>query len=112
MSDYQVEALLRPTKELVPHMPLIALAELAACWRKAPECEPLFRNVDRVAFVSPLPGAAKRRRKIRVFFAPAGSSGSPVSIFLDRDDSNALIETLSKLGLDVTALRRAMVARK
>ena len=69
-------------------------------------------NIDRVAFVSPLPDAAKRRRKIRVFFAPAGSSGSPVSIFLDRDDSNVLIETLSKLGLDVTALRRAMVARK
>ena len=69
-------------------------------------------NIDRVAFVAPLPDAAKRRRKIRVFFAPAGSSGSPVSMFLDRDDSKALIETLSKLGLDVTALRRAMVGRK
>jgi hypothetical protein len=45
-------------------------------------------------------------------FSPAGSRGSPVSMFLDRDDSKALIETLSKLGLDVTALRRAMVGRK
>lgn len=46
MSDYEVEALLRPTKELVPHMPLMALAELAACWRKAPECERLVRIVE------------------------------------------------------------------
>ena len=46
MSDYQVEVLLRPTKELVPHMPLMALAELAACWRQAPECEPLVRVVE------------------------------------------------------------------
>ena len=46
MSEYQVEALLCPTKELVPHMPLMALAELAAWWRKAPECEPLVRIVE------------------------------------------------------------------
>jgi hypothetical protein len=46
MSGYQVEVLLRPTKELVPHMPLMALTELAACWRKAPECEPLVRIVE------------------------------------------------------------------
>ena len=46
MSDYEVEVLLRATKELVPHMPLMALAELAACWRKAPECEPLVRVVE------------------------------------------------------------------
>jgi hypothetical protein len=69
-------------------------------------------NMRRVAFVAPLPEAANRRKKIRVVFASAPGSGSPVSMQLDGDDSKALIRALEKLGVDVAALRRATTGRK
>jgi hypothetical protein len=69
-------------------------------------------NIERVAFVAPLPDAAKRRRKIRVVFGSTPSGGLPVGMQLGGDDSKALIEALGQLGVDVAALRRATIGRK
>jgi hypothetical protein len=68
-------------------------------------------NIDRIAFVAPLPDAAKRRRKIRVVFGSTPSGGS-VGMHLDGDDSKALIEALGKLGVDVAALRGTTIGRE
>ena len=64
-------------------------------------------NIDHVAFVAALPDAANRRKKIRVVFGFTPGGGSTANIQLDRDDSNALIRALSKLGVDVSALRKS-----
>ncbi len=48
-------------------------------------------NLDLVAFVAVLPGAADRRKKMRVVFGFAGPGGSASNMQLDEEDSNALI---------------------
>jgi len=69
-------------------------------------------NMDLVAFVAALPGAAKRRKKIRVVFAFTASGGAAVNMQLDGDDSNALITALAKRGVDVSALRESTFGRE
>jgi len=64
-------------------------------------------NIDHVAFVAALPDAANRRKKIRVVFGFTPSRGSTANILLDKDDSNAVIRALAKLGVDVGALRKS-----
>jgi len=72
----------------------------------------MILNMDHVALVAALPDAAKRRKKIRVVFGSTPSSSPTANVRLDRDDSNALIRALAKLGVDVAALRQSTGARR
>ncbi len=72
----------------------------------------MILNMDHVALVAALPDAAKRRKKIRVVFVSTPSSIPTANVRLDRDDSNALIRALAKLGVDVAALRQSTGARR
>ena len=72
----------------------------------------MILNMDHVALVAALPDAAKRRKKIRVVFVSTPSSSPTANVRLDRDDSNALIRALAKLGADVAALRQSTGARR
>jgi hypothetical protein len=69
-------------------------------------------NLDLVAYVAVLPGAADRRKKMRVVFGYAGPGGAAANMQLDEEDSNALIDALEELGVDVTALRQSIRTRK
>jgi hypothetical protein len=69
-------------------------------------------NLDLVASVSVLPGAADRRNKMRVTFGFTGPGGLPANMQLDEEDSSTLINALAELGLDVVGLREAVVTRK
>jgi len=72
----------------------------------------MILNMDHVALVAALPDAANRRKKIRVLFGSTPSSSPIANVRLDRDDSNALIRALAKLGVDVAALRQSTGARR
>jgi len=72
----------------------------------------MILNMDHVALVAALPDAANRRKKIRVLFGSTPSSSPTANVRLDRDDSNALIRALAKLGVDVAALRQSTGARR
>ncbi len=69
-------------------------------------------NLDLVASVAVLPGAAGRRKKMRVVFGFMGPGGLPSNMQLDEEDSNALISALASLGVDVAALRESILTRK
>jgi hypothetical protein len=69
-------------------------------------------NLDLVASIAVLPGAAGRRKKMRVAFGFAGSGGAPSNMQLDEEDSNALISALAKVDVDVAALRESMRTRE
>jgi hypothetical protein len=68
-------------------------------------------NLDFVAFVAALPGAESRRKKMRVVFGFTGAGGPAANMQLDEEDSSALINALSKLGVDVAALRESTLIR-
>ncbi len=72
----------------------------------------MILNMDHVALVAALPDAANRRKKNRVLFGSTPSSSPTANVRLDRDDSNALIRALAKLGVDVAALRQSTGARR
>ena len=72
----------------------------------------MILNMDHVALVAALPDAANRRKKIRVVFGSTPSNSPTANVRLDRDDSNALIRALAKLGVDVAALRQSTGARR
>ena len=69
-------------------------------------------NLDFVAYVAVLPGAAVRRKKMRVVFGFAGPGGAASNMQLDEDDSNALLSALAKIGVDVTDLRESVLTRR
>ena len=69
-------------------------------------------NLDLVAYVAVLPGAADRRKKMRVVFGFAGPGGAASNMQLDEDDSNALLSALAKIGVDVTDLRESVLTRR
>jgi hypothetical protein len=69
-------------------------------------------NLDLVALIAVLPGAATRRKKMRVVFGFAGPGGAASNMQLNEDDSNALIGALAKLGVDVAALRQSILTKK
>ena len=69
-------------------------------------------NLDLVAYVAVLPGAAGRRKKMRVVFGFAGPGGAASNMQLDEEDSNAMLSALAKVGVDVAALRQSMLTKK
>jgi len=69
-------------------------------------------NLDLVAYVAVLPGAADRRKKMRVVFDFAGPGGAASNMQLSEDDSDALLSALAKAGVDVAALRQSMATKK
>ena len=69
-------------------------------------------NLDLVAYVAVLPSAADRRKKMRVVFGFAGPGGAAANMQLNEEDSSALITALEKLGVDVAALRKAILTWK
>jgi hypothetical protein len=69
-------------------------------------------NLDLVALIAVLPGAATRRKKMRVVFGFAGPGGAASNMQLNEDDSNALTSALAKLGVDVAALRQSILTKK
>ncbi len=69
-------------------------------------------NLDLVAYVAVLPGAADRRKKMRVVFGFAGPGGAASDMQPDEEDSSALISALAERGVDVAALRESILTRK
>jgi hypothetical protein len=66
----------------------------------------IILNLDNVAWIAPVPNTSKSKTKISVrFCATLDTGSSALNVELDEIESLALLEELSRRGLDTSALR-------